>query len=163
MPNNAHPMTLFNTAILSMQTESIFSKKYDKGITPLGWNFLRSNCDSNFEHLVADQIEDFIAEKASDRLMLFNQVESCGYFLDFVVYDQLTKKSLAIEVDGKEHFYSDGFTHTDRHQERIMTLRRAGWKTHHLDYWNWFEDGWIDSESSAVQKLKKYLDQYFLR
>tara|TARA_S200000501_G_scaffold175816_1_gene165517 strand:- start:4705 stop:5976 length:1272 start_codon:yes stop_codon:yes gene_type:complete len=32
MPNNAHPMTLFNTAILSMQTESIFSKKYDKGM-----------------------------------------------------------------------------------------------------------------------------------
>ena len=32
MPTNTHPMTLFNTAILSMQNESIFSKKYDQGM-----------------------------------------------------------------------------------------------------------------------------------
>ena len=32
MPINTHPMTLFNTAILSMQNESIFSKKYDQGM-----------------------------------------------------------------------------------------------------------------------------------
>ena len=49
--------------------------------------------------------------------MLFNQVETCGYFLDFVIYDKLSKKSLAIEVDGKHHFYSDGYTHTDEHEE----------------------------------------------
>ena len=159
LPNN---MMRMKTMLNQMGVE-IRDKKYQDGITPLGWNFLRSNCDSNFEHLVADQIEDFIDKKGSNRLMLFNQVESCGYFIDFVVYDQLTKRSLAIEVDGKEHFYADGYTHTDRHVERIMTLRRAGWNTHHLDYWNWFEDGWIDSESSAVQKLKKYLENYFLK
>ena len=44
-----------------------------------------------------------------------------------------------------------------------MTLRRAGWKTHHLDYWNWFEDGWIDNDSSAVNKLKKKLEDYFMK
>ena len=48
----------------------------------------------------------------------------------------------------------------DEHEERIMTLRRAGWKTHHLDYWNWFEDGWIDDDSGAVNNLKE-LDDYF--
>ncbi len=32
MPSNTHPMTMFNTAILSMQGESIFRKKYDEGI-----------------------------------------------------------------------------------------------------------------------------------
>ena len=95
--------------------------------------------------------------------MFFNEVESCRYFINFVVYDQITKGSLAIEVDGKEDFYADGYTHIDRHIERIMILRRAGGNTHHLDYWNWFEDGWIDSESSAVQKLKKYLENYFLK
>ena len=44
-----------------------------------------------------------------------------------------------------------------------MTLRREGWKTNHLDYWNWFEDGSIDSDSRAVQKLKKYLKNFFLK
>ena len=32
MPDDAHPMTMFNTAILAMQGESIFRKKYDEGI-----------------------------------------------------------------------------------------------------------------------------------
>ena len=72
LPNN---MMRMKTMLNQMGIE-VKDKKYQDGITPLGWNFLRSNCDSNFEHLVADQIEDFIAEKASDRLMLFNQVES---------------------------------------------------------------------------------------
>ena len=33
MPDDAHPMTMFNTAILAMQGESIFRKKYDEGIS----------------------------------------------------------------------------------------------------------------------------------
>lgn len=32
MPKNAQPMTLFSQAILAMQTESIFAKKYDEGM-----------------------------------------------------------------------------------------------------------------------------------
>ena len=32
MPEDAHPMTMFNMGILSMQNESIFRKKYDEGI-----------------------------------------------------------------------------------------------------------------------------------
>ena len=33
MPSDSHPMTMFNTAILAMQGESIFRKKYDEGIS----------------------------------------------------------------------------------------------------------------------------------
>lgn len=32
MPNDSHPMTMLNTAILVLQKESIFSKKYDSGM-----------------------------------------------------------------------------------------------------------------------------------
>ena len=32
MPEDSHPMTMFNTAILAMQGESIFSKRYDQGM-----------------------------------------------------------------------------------------------------------------------------------
>ena len=32
MPKNSHPMTMFNTAILAMQGESLFCKRYDKGM-----------------------------------------------------------------------------------------------------------------------------------
>ena len=32
MPNDAHPMTMFNTGILAMQGESIFRKRYDEGM-----------------------------------------------------------------------------------------------------------------------------------
>ena len=33
MPNDSHPMTMFNTGILSMQGESIFRKRYDEGLS----------------------------------------------------------------------------------------------------------------------------------
>lgn len=33
LPKKTHPMTLLNTAILIMQKESVFKKKYDKGMT----------------------------------------------------------------------------------------------------------------------------------
>src|SRR6056297_2122534 len=32
MPENSHPMAMFNTAILSMQGESVFAKEYAKGL-----------------------------------------------------------------------------------------------------------------------------------
>ena len=32
MPPNSHPMTMFNTAILAMQGESVFREKYDEGM-----------------------------------------------------------------------------------------------------------------------------------
>ncbi|HIC36106.1 MAG TPA: citrate (Si)-synthase, partial [Candidatus Marinimicrobia bacterium] len=32
MPDDAHPMTLFNIGILAMQGESVFRKKYDEGM-----------------------------------------------------------------------------------------------------------------------------------
>ncbi len=33
MPNDSHPMTMFNTGILSMQGESIFRRRYDEGLS----------------------------------------------------------------------------------------------------------------------------------
>lgn len=35
MPPTAHPMTMFSSAILSMQTESVFAKRYEEGINKL--------------------------------------------------------------------------------------------------------------------------------
>jgi citrate synthase len=32
LPEDTHPMTMFNTGILAMQGESVFQKKYDKGM-----------------------------------------------------------------------------------------------------------------------------------
>lgn len=32
LPSDAHPMTMFNTAVLAMQGESVFAKKYNEGI-----------------------------------------------------------------------------------------------------------------------------------
>ena len=42
-----------------------------------------------------------------------------------------------------------------------MTLRRAGWKTHHLDYWNWFEDGWIEDDAAAANDLREFIRRFF--
>ena len=75
--------------------------------------------------------------------MLYNQVHTCGFRLDLVVYDRSSKKAVGIEVDG-HHYYADGSTYTDDHLERSNALKRAGWKIKYLPYWNWFQDGWIE-------------------
>lgn len=46
MPDDSHPMAMFNTAILVMQKESVFAKQYDKGIRK----------DEHWQHTLEDAL-----------------------------------------------------------------------------------------------------------
>jgi very-short-patch-repair endonuclease len=78
--------------------------------------------------IVADVLIELINSEFSQRLVLYNQVHTCGFRLDLVVYDRSTKKAVGIEVDGKHHYFADGSTYSDDHLERANALKRAGWK-----------------------------------
>ena len=132
----------------------------DQGVLPIGWSYKDSKCDSNFEYVVADILKDCIEEEYPQRLVLYNQVHTCGYYLDFVVYDRTTKKSVGIEVDGKHHFLDDGTTYSDEHLERANALKRAGWEIKHLPYWNWFQDGWIERDAAAAEDLRQFIRDF---
>jgi len=47
MPRDTHPMTMFSAAILSMQRESIFAKKYTEGISKMDyWDPMYEDCST---------------------------------------------------------------------------------------------------------------------
>ena len=133
----------------------------DLGYLPIGWTYEPSACESEFELIVADVILDLIKSEYPQRLVLYNQVRTCGFRLDLVVYDRSSKKAVAIEVDGKHHYYADGSTYTDDHLERANSLKRAGWKIKYLPYWNWFQDGWIEKDDAAAKELRQFLRDFF--
>ena len=133
----------------------------DLGFLPIGWSYEPSACESEFELIVADVIADLIQTEFPQRLVLYNQVYTCGYRLDLVVYDRSSKMAVGIEVDGKHHYYADGSTYTDDHLERANALKRAGWKIKYLPYWNWFQDGWIEKDDAAAQDLRQFLRDFF--
>ena len=120
-----------------------------------------SACESEFELIVADVIIDLIQTEYADRLILYNQVHTCGFRLDLVVYDRATQQAVGIEVDGKHHYFADGSTYTDDHLERANSLKRAGWKIKYLPYWNWFQDGWIEKDDAAAKDLRQFVRDFF--
>ena len=67
----------------------------DLGYLPIGWSYEPSACESEFELIVADIIIDLIKHEYPQRLVLYNQVHTCGFRLDLVVYDRSSKKQLA--------------------------------------------------------------------
>lgn len=136
-------------------------KEMDKGHLPIGWTYKKSECDSDFELVIAEVLEDLIAREYPSRLTLYNQVQTCGFRLDFVVYDRVTKRAVGIEVDGKYHYLDNGSSYTDEHLERANALKRADWVIKYLPYWNWFQDGWIEREAAAANELRQFIRDFF--
>jgi len=68
----------------------------DIGYLPIGWTYEPSACESEFELIVADVLIDLIQSEYPQRLVLYNQVHTCGFRLDLVVYDRKTKMQLAL-------------------------------------------------------------------
>ncbi len=143
------------------------------------WNrkLHRELCESEFEHRVADCLEEFVRQHGGDKsLKLFNQVQasreigvsSCGQKrLDFVVLNSGNGACVAVEVDGRDHFTDDGRSYSQAHLERVEILQRAGWEIVHVPYYRWWRHGWLSDrsdpqfESTLTQlfgELRKCLD-----
>lgn len=158
LPSN---MVLMQQMLTKMGQGKSDIKEMDKGYLPIGWDYKKSECDSDFELIVADVLEHLIQSEYPNRLSLYNQVHTCGFRLDFVVYDRITKRAVGIEVDGKYHYLDDGSSFTDDHLERANALKRADWTIKYLPYWNWFQDGWIESDSAAANELRQFIRDFF--
>ena len=158
LPSN---MLLMQQMLTKMGQGKSDIKEMDKGYLPIGWTYKKSECESNFELVVAGVLEDLIAREYPTQLSLYNQVHTCGFRLDFVVYDKTTKKAVGIEVDGKHHYFDDGSSYTDEHLERANALKRADWSIKYLPYWNWFQDGWIESDAAAANELRQFIRDFF--
>jgi hypothetical protein len=158
LPTN---MILMQQMLTKMGQGKSDIREMDKGHLPIGWTYKKSECDSDFELVVADILEGLIAKEFPTRLSLYNQVHTCGFRLDFVVYDKASKRAVGIEVDGKYHYLDDGTSYTDDHLERANALKRADWVIKYLPYWNWFQDGWIERDAAAANELRQFIRDFF--
>jgi very-short-patch-repair endonuclease len=124
--------------------------EYSFALRPDLWGFDEKRLESEFEIRVCEYLKEFEKE---NNIRLFNQVESCGYRLDFVLYNSQTKKCVAVEVDGKQHFTANGRDYHTEHLERVEILNRAGWRIVHIPYYRWYRNGWIcDRNNSDFDK-----------
>ncbi|MBF0538176.1 MAG: hypothetical protein HQL03_07985 [Nitrospirae bacterium] len=125
--------------------------------------------ESEFEREVYSYLKKYIEERQhTNGLDIFNQVVSCGQKrLDFVIYNQNTKKAVAVEVDGSYHFRRDGSirAYTDEHIERMDILKRAGWNIINTPYYLWYNGGWLSNANNErfqkeIKRIYDELDKY---
>lgn len=93
--------------------------------------------DSYFE----EEVHYFLLNNfPSEKFILQNQVESCGFKLDFVITDIETNKKVAIECDGPTHFESEeSGIYVQSDIERQAILESAGWTFVRIPYSSWIE------------------------
>jgi hypothetical protein len=135
------------------------------------WNrkLHRDLCESEFEHRVADCLEEFAKRFGGpQRIRIFNQVKasrelgvsSCGQKrLDFVLLNVTNGACAAVEVDGCDHFTEDGRSYSEAHLERVDVLRRAGWQIVHVPYYRWWRNGWLSDRDDP--NFEKTVNEFF--
>ncbi|WP_448587752.1 AAA domain-containing protein [Thermocrinis sp.] len=125
----------------------------------------RNKFESKLEEVIYEYLREIIEEiqqKFGIKLEIYNQYQTCGYRLDFVIHCKANKRFLALEVDGPHHYEKNGnntLEYADWHVERVERLKRAGWKIIHTPYYKWYINGWLDKESGIlkdeIQNLKE--------
>lgn len=132
--------------------------------------FKPENLESDFERQVHYWLENYINKRNSslNSITIHNQIVSCGQKrLDFVLFNEVTKKSAAVEVDGNYHFNTGGLrqNYTEEHLERMEILERAGWKIINTPYYKWYKNGWLSETTEPIfkeeiERIYKELDRY---
>jgi superfamily I DNA and/or RNA helicase/very-short-patch-repair endonuclease len=132
--------------------------------------FNPENLESEFEKEVHNWLINYIQKrnKSSNSITIHNQITSCGQKrLDFVLFNEINKKSAVLEVDGNYHFNAGGLkqNYTDEHLERMEILERAGWKIINTAYYKWYKNGWLSETTEPVfkeeiERIEKELDLY---
>lgn len=111
--------------------------------------------DSEFEEDFYNEIRSYLDKN----FLIQNQVESCGFRIDFVVTNSKTGKRLAIECDGPTHFEDEideelGIYVVDD-VERQQFLEAAGWRFYRLLYSDWIKKQYNKKET--FDEIKKML------
>ncbi|MFA5368570.1 MAG: AAA domain-containing protein [Candidatus Paceibacterota bacterium] len=96
--------------------------------------------DSNFEK----DFYDLLHINLGREYKIQNQVNSCGFKIDFVLNNTKTGKRIAIECDGPCHFKDEidetyGI-HIESDEDRQHVLESAGWNFYRIKYADWINE-----------------------
>lgn len=145
---------------ISQMPEKIWLKKYleymkDRGEVDFYSTELKP-FDSHFE-------EEFYSRarvKLKRGYTIQNQVESCGFRIDFVISNTSNGNRIAVECDGPTHFRDEideayGI-YVENDEERQRVLIAAGWEFYRIKYSDWINEN-FDKEGliSEITELLK--------
>lgn len=132
--------------------EQIWLKKYleyaeDNGEVSFGTADLKE-FDSYFE----EEFYHLLKTRLKRGYKIQNQVESCGFKIDFVVSNLKTGKRIAVECDGPTHFKDEldeayGI-YIESDEERQRVLEAAGWQFCRIKYSDWIDEGFDKNSTS---------------
>ena len=103
---------------------SVKLKPFDSDFEKEFYNFARSNLPKGYR--------------------IQNQVESCGFKIDFAISNIKNGKEIAIECDGPTHFSNEideeyGI-YIEDDEERQRVLEAAGWEFSRIKYSDWINE-----------------------
>ena len=124
--------------------EKIWIKKYIKYALENGEISFYSNEIKPFDSHFEEEFYNFLRMRLKSSYKIKNQVESCGFKIDFVVINVNSGKRIAIECDGPTHFKDEidesyGI-YVESDEERQTILERAGWKFIRIKYSDWVDE-----------------------
>ncbi|PIS14796.1 hypothetical protein COT64_00745 [Candidatus Shapirobacteria bacterium CG09_land_8_20_14_0_10_39_12] len=138
--------------------DGIWIKKYLEYVENNGKVDFYSQTLKKFDSHFEEEFYYFLRSSISEDFIIQNQVESCGFKIDFVVTNSKTNKRVAIECDGPTHFEdenSDIYITSDIERQNILEC--AGWDFYRLTY-----SDWIDEETDR-KRIIKDVNNYFLK
>lgn len=124
--------------------EKIWLKKYLEYVEDNGEVSFNSSELKPFDSYFEEEFYNLIRGSFKRGYKIQNQVESCGFKIDFVISNAATGKRLAIECDGPHHFKDEideayGI-HIESDEERQRVLEAAGWEFCRIKYSDWVDD-----------------------
>ena len=141
--------------------DKIWIKRYLKYVEENGEvNFYSTKLkffDSNFEQ----EFHALIKDEFRKNYIIQNQVESCGFKIDFVITNPKNNTRLAIECDGPTHFKDEldeeYGVYIESDEERQSILESAGWNFYRTKYSDWIDPNY--KRDTIVKDIKLLLSK----
>ncbi len=124
--------------------EKIWLKKYLEYVQENGEVAFYSTDLKPFDSYFEEEFFNLMRANLKRGYKIQNQVESCGFKIDFVISNTNTGKRIAVECDGPCHFKDEideayGI-HIESDEERQRVLEAAGWKFYRIKYADWLDE-----------------------
>ena len=124
--------------------EKIWLKKYLEYVEKSGEVTFYSTELKHFDSYFEEDFYNLLRANLKRGYKIQNQVESCGFKIDFVISNATTGKRIAVECDGPCHFKDEidemyGI-HIESDEERQRVLEAAGWRFCRIKYADWIDE-----------------------
>lgn len=138
--------------------EGIWIRRYLEYVEENGEvNFYDQNI-KKFDSFFEEEFYHFIRNRLGKKFIIQNQVESCGFKVDFVINNPGKGIKLAIECDGPTHFEDEGTdVYVTSDLERQAILERAGWTFYRILYSDWISEEY--DREMILEDINNYFEQ----